>query len=105
MKIMSASVILLALVAAEPALAGCGGSHGAYRSQSARAPMTVRKVVKKVEPKREAKSPGAATAMAPATAAASAVVATPAPPAPSAAPAECKQYSAAIGTMIAVPCS
>ena len=50
MRIISASLIMLALIATEPAFAGCG-SHGVYRSRSAKASIVVKKVVKREAPR------------------------------------------------------
>ena len=50
MRIISASLIMLALIATEPAFAGCG-SHGVYRSRSAKASIVIKKVVKREAPR------------------------------------------------------
>ena len=49
MRMISASLVLLALLAAEPAFAGCGSHGGGYRSRVAKAPIVVKKVVQKRE--------------------------------------------------------
>jgi hypothetical protein len=97
--ILSASLIVLGLVVAEPALAHCGASHAASKAKAVRAPATANKVAKKDNGKAtevEKKSQPETTALA-----------DPAgdPGLTQRAPAGCKQYSVALGTMVAVPCS
>jgi hypothetical protein len=133
MKKISAALAVLALVAAEPAFAGCG-SHGgggysgysSYRVRTVRSPVVVRKVVKVV--KREAPQSKVRTAIAAntsttatatedkpeatarvvssASALGSGVVENaPAKTVQTTPQIECKEYSAAVGEMITVPCS
>jgi hypothetical protein len=108
MRTISASLILLALFAAEPAFAGCG-SHGAYTS---RAPRTI--VVKKFVQKRVVRSSvrtTSATVVKPQTKQSASIAGTtvaeeaPAKTVQSGAAQECKDYSPAVGEMITVPCS
>jgi hypothetical protein len=109
MKMISASLVLLALFATEPAFAGCG-SHGVYRSRSAKASIVVKKIVKR-QPMSSVRTAAAATAnkQAPTLQASASNTGTtessPAKTVQSAATVECKEYSATIGGMITVPCS
>jgi hypothetical protein len=109
MKTISASLALLALIATEPAFAGCG-SHGLYRSRPAKATIVVNRIVKreatsnvrtatavtaaKLEPTSQVSASNTGTTE---SSAAKTVQ--------SAAAVECKEYSATIGGMITVPCS
>jgi hypothetical protein len=109
MRIVSASMVLLAMVATEPAFAGCG-SHGAYRSRSAKASVVVKKVVKR-EASSDVRTAAVATTDKPeSTSLVGAVNATgsegsPAKTVQSQANIECEEYSATVGAMISVPCS
>jgi hypothetical protein len=109
MRILSASLALVALVATEPAFAGCG-SHGVYRSRSAKASVVVKKVVKR-EASSNVRTAAAATPDKPeSTSVVGAVNATgtegsPAKTVQSQAKIECEEYSATVGAMISVPCS
>jgi hypothetical protein len=109
MRILSASLVLLALVVTEPAFAGCG-SHGVYRSRSAKASVVVKRVVKR-EAKSDARTAAAAITDKPeATSGVGAVSTTvaegsPAKTVQSQAQIECEEYSATVGAMITVPCS
>lgn len=114
MKIISASLVVLALVAAEPALAGCGshggGYGGGYRTRVVKSPIVVKKVVKR-EPRSSVRTAAAITADKPEATAqvvssTTAAVAEGSPAKSVQSPAiECKEYSAALGEMITVPCS
>jgi hypothetical protein len=109
MRILSASLVLLALVATEPAFAGCGG-HVVYRSRSANVSTVVKRVVKR-EAKSDVRTVAAASTDTPeATAVVGAVNTTvaegsPAKAVQSSAKIECEEYSATVGAMITVPCS
>jgi hypothetical protein len=109
MKMISASLILFALFATEPAFAGCG-SHAVYRSRPAKVSVVVKKIVKR-EPISNVRTAAATTAdkLAPtlqaSTVNTSTSESTPAKTVQSAAALECKEYSATIGGMITVPCS
>ena len=111
MKMMSAGLALLALVAAEPAFAGCG-SHGGggYRSRVVKAPIVSRKVVQKPKAQSSARAVAAADVGKPEAKSSASVANTPAADdsasktAQSAA-AQCKEYSSTVGAVIAVPCS
>ena len=108
MKMISASLVLLALIATEPAFAGCG-SHGVYRSRSAKASIVVKKIVKR-EPMSSVRTAAATVDKREPTSQASAsntgtTESSPAKTVQSAATIECKEYSATIGGMITVPCS
>ena len=100
MRMISAGLMLLALVASEPAFAGCG-SHGAYKSRAVSA------VVKKVVQKPKAQSSVRATAAKSSEGAANTASAddSATKTAQSTPLKQCQEYSAAVGEMIAVPCS
>jgi hypothetical protein len=114
MRMISASLVVLALVAAEPAFAGCGshggGYSGGYRTRVVRSPVVVKKVVKR-EPRSSVRT--AATAIADKPEAPARVVSSTGTTVAEGSPAktaqspqiECKEYSAAVGEMITVPCS
>jgi hypothetical protein len=115
MRIISASLVLLALVAAEPAFAGCGshggGYSGGYRTRTVKAPVVVKKVVQKREPQSSVRTAATTTADTPEATArvvgsTSTAVAETSPVKTAQSPTiECKEYSAALGDMITVPCS
>lgn len=94
-KSVTATIAVLALIAAEPALAHCGGGHGAYRGRAAAAPVKAPKAARQT---REAAPPNETKPTAVAVAGETAATAD------AAKPAECKQYSATVGGMITVPC-
>jgi hypothetical protein len=109
MRILSASLIMLALIATEPAFAGCG-SHGVYRSRSAKASIVVKKVVKREAPRgvftaaatlADKPKPTVQASVSNATVA----EALPAKSVESGSAKRCEEYSATIGAMINVPCS
>jgi hypothetical protein len=121
MKMISAILVLLALVAAEPALAGCGshgggysGGYGGYRARTVKAPVVVKKVyVQKRAPQSSVRTAAATTATVDkpettaqvGTASTAAAESAPAKPVQSAASIACEEYSATVGSMIKVPCS
>ena len=112
MRMISASLALLALVAAEPAFAGCGshggGYSGGHRSRVAKAPIVVKKVAQKLESRSSVRTAAIATADKPEVTSSVGVTSNavePAKPAQSTAALACKEYSAALGDMITVPCS
>lgn len=119
MRMLSASLVMVALFAAEPALAGCGshggGYSGGYRARTVKSPIVVRKVVRKRAPQSSVRT--AATASADKPEATAQVVSSTtnvvaensaenSPAKTVQSPAiECQVYSAAVGQMITVPCS
>jgi hypothetical protein len=114
MRMISASLVLLALFAAKPAFAGCGGHgggySGGYRSRVVKAPVAVKKVVQKREVRSSVRTASVATIQPEPKQSASVAITTatedlPARPAPSTAAKECKEYSPVLGDMITVPCS
>ena len=115
MKTISASLVLLALFAAEPALAGCGshggGYGGGYRTRVVKSPIVVKKVVQKREPRSSVRTAATTTADKPevtsrVVSSTSAAIAEGSPAKTVQTPTiECKEYSAAVGEMITVPCS
>ena len=125
MKTISAALVVIAFVAAEPAFAGCG-SHGggysgysSYRARTVRSPIVVKKVVKREAPQSKVRTAVAATtatatadkpeATARVVSSASSVgsgVVESSPAKVGQVPSiECQEYSAAVGQMITVPCS
>jgi hypothetical protein len=121
MRMISASLVVLALVAAEPAFAGCGshggGYGGGYRARVVKSPIVVKKVVKR-EPRSSVRTAAVAAADKPeATARVVSSVSSvgsvgsavaensPAKPVQTTPSIVCQEYSAAVGEMITVPCS
>ena len=114
MRMISAGLVVLALVAAEPAFAGCGSHGGGYRTRVVRSPIVVKKVVKVVqkrEPQSSVRTAATTTADKPEAtprveSSTSTAVAESSPAKTVQTPKiECKEYSAAVGEMITVPCS
>lgn len=115
MRMISASLVVLALLAAEPAFAGCGshggGYGGGYRTRVVKSPIVVKKVVQKREPRSSVRTAATTTADKPEATArvvssTSTTVADGSPAKTAQSPTiECKEYSAALGDMITVPCS
>jgi hypothetical protein len=115
MKMISASLVALALFAAEPAFAGCGshggGYSGGYRARTVKSPIVVKKVVQKRAPQSTVRTVAATAADKP-EATARVVASTTngvtedSPAKAVQSPAiQCQEYSAALGQMITVPCS
>jgi hypothetical protein len=117
MRLISATLVVLALVAAEPALAGCGshgggGYSGGYRARVVKSPIVIKKVVQKRVPQSSVRTAAATTADKPQATAqvvsstSTAVAETlPTKTVAQTPKIECKEYSAAVGEMITVPCS
>ena len=115
MKMISASLVLVALVAAEPAFAGCGnhggGYSGGYRARIVKSPIVVKKVVQKREPRSSVRTAAATTADKPEATArvvsstTNAVAETSSAKTAQSPTIQCQEYSAALGEMITVPCS
>jgi hypothetical protein len=120
MRMIAATLVVLALVAAKPALAGCGshgggGYSGGYRARVVRSPIVVKKVVQKPAPQSSVRTAAATTADKPeataqvvgSTSSTGTAVAesSPAKTTAKTPQIECKEYSAAVGEMITVPCS
>jgi hypothetical protein len=116
MRMILATLALLALFAAEPTFAGCGshggGYNGGYRSRVVKAPVVVKKVAqtRKVSSSVRTASVDTVTpepkqTASVATPTTSTTEALPAQPRPSVAMKECKEYSPVLGDMITVPCA